>query len=110
MRIVACTYQEHASEILATFNDAIVNSTALYDYRPRARESMVGWFKTKEAGRYPVIGAVDQRFRELWQLSSMASVQVLHRTFGLRRRSADATPHCWIWALATPPKDARKST
>jgi len=45
--------------ILDIFNDAIVNSTALYDYKPRPPESMVGWFKAKEAGRYPVIGAVD---------------------------------------------------
>ena len=46
--------------MLDIFNDAIVNSTALYDYKPRSPESMVGWFKTKEAGRYPVIGAVDE--------------------------------------------------
>jgi L-amino acid N-acyltransferase YncA len=65
MRFVACTYEEHASEILASFNDAIVNSTALYDYKPRTPESMVGWFKTKETGRYPVIGAVDQQARLL---------------------------------------------
>jgi L-amino acid N-acyltransferase len=65
MRFVACTYEEHASGILAIFNDAIVNSTALYDYTPRAPESMVGWFKTKETGRYPVIGAVDEQGRLL---------------------------------------------
>ena len=46
--------------MLGIFNDAIVNSTALYDYKPRPPESMVGWFKAKEAGRYPVIGAVDE--------------------------------------------------
>lgn len=46
--------------MLDIFNDAIVNSTALYDYKPRSPESMVGWSKTKEAGRYPVIGAVDE--------------------------------------------------
>lgn len=46
--------------MLDIFNDAIVNSTALYDYKPRALESMAGWFKAKEAGRYPVIGAVGE--------------------------------------------------
>jgi L-amino acid N-acyltransferase len=65
MRFVACTYEGHASEILAIFNDAIANSTALYDYKPRAPESMVGWFKAKESGRYPVIGAIDQQDRLL---------------------------------------------
>ena len=59
MQIIPCTYNRHAGRILEIFNEAIVRSTALYDYAPRSPESMVGWFKTKEAGRYPVIGAVD---------------------------------------------------
>lgn len=56
MKFVACTYDRHASAILDIFNDAILHSTALYDYRPRTPESMIGWFKAKEAGRFPVIG------------------------------------------------------
>jgi L-amino acid N-acyltransferase len=52
-----CTYAAHAGAILDIFNEAIVNSTALYDYKPRARDSMPGWFKAKEAGGFPVIGA-----------------------------------------------------
>lgn len=59
MRIIACTYDSHASTILDIFNDVIINSTALYDYEPRSAESMVCWFKAKEAGRNPIIGAVD---------------------------------------------------
>ena len=58
MQFVGCTHASHAGAILAIFNDAIVNSTALYDYRPRTPESMVAWFDAKEAGRFPVIGAV----------------------------------------------------
>jgi L-amino acid N-acyltransferase len=58
MQLVACTWESHANEILDIFNEAIANSTALYDYKPRTPESMAGWFKTKEAGRLPVIGAV----------------------------------------------------
>jgi len=56
MNFVSCSYEKHAQAILAIFNDAILNSTALYDYKPRALESMVGWFKAKEAGGFPVIG------------------------------------------------------
>ena len=59
MQLIDCTHDEHAAAILDIFNDAIVNSTALYDYRPRTPQSMVGWFDTKRAGRYPVIGAVN---------------------------------------------------
>jgi L-amino acid N-acyltransferase len=59
MRFVDCTLERHGSAILDIFNDAIVHSTALYDYRPRAPESMVGWFQAKRAGSFPVIGAED---------------------------------------------------
>ena len=59
MRLAACTYEEHAPAILEILNEAIVNSTALYDYRPRAPEAMAGWFKAKDAGRFPVIGAFE---------------------------------------------------
>ncbi len=57
MQLVACTYESHAREVLDILNEAIVNSTAVYDYKLRAPESMVGWFQAKQAGRYPVIGA-----------------------------------------------------
>jgi len=65
MRIVSCTHERHAAAILEILNDAIVSSTALYDYEPRAPESMASWFKAKEAGRYPVIGAENDKGRLL---------------------------------------------
>jgi L-amino acid N-acyltransferase YncA len=60
MKMVPCSYEQHAAVILAIFNDVILNSTALYDYRPRTPESMTGWFEAKEAGGFPVIGAEDE--------------------------------------------------
>lgn len=51
--------EERAAEILAIFNEAIVNSTALYDYRPRTPADMEAWFATKRRGGFPVIGAFD---------------------------------------------------
>jgi phosphinothricin acetyltransferase len=59
VKLVDCEPQRHAASILAIFNEAIANSTALYDYRPRAPESMTGWFEAKNKGRYPVIGIED---------------------------------------------------
>jgi len=56
MRLVECTYRHHADAILAIFNDAIVNSTALYDYKPRTKEMMTAWFDAKAKGKFPVIG------------------------------------------------------
>jgi L-amino acid N-acyltransferase len=56
MKTIQCTFERHASQILDVFNEAIVTSTALFDYKPRAPESMMPWFKAKEDGRFPVIG------------------------------------------------------
>ena len=58
MQFVTCTHEVHAGETLDILNEAIVNSTALYDYQPRQPESMAAWFRAKQVGRYPVIGAV----------------------------------------------------
>jgi L-amino acid N-acyltransferase YncA len=59
MRIISCEYQKHAAQILAIFNEAIANSTALYDYKPRTADMMRTWFETKTKGNFPVIGAED---------------------------------------------------
>lgn len=65
MKIVSCTQARHAAQILDIFNEAIVNSTALFDYKPRTPESMVAWFRAKEAGRFPVVGVEDEAGRLL---------------------------------------------
>jgi L-amino acid N-acyltransferase len=57
MQCVRCTAQQHAAPILEILNEAIANSTALYEYRPRTLEDIRGWFAEKTAGRFPVIGA-----------------------------------------------------
>ena len=58
-RLVRCSHERHADAILAIFNEAIVHSTALYDYSPRSPRSMVAWFETKDKGGFPVIGIED---------------------------------------------------
>ena len=60
MKIITCEPRRHSAAILGIFNDAIANSTALYDYRPRAPESMVTWFEAKARGDFPVIGVEDE--------------------------------------------------
>jgi L-amino acid N-acyltransferase YncA len=56
MRLIQCTHEQHAASILRLLNDAIVNSTALYDYQPRSSESMETWFDAKAQGNFPVLG------------------------------------------------------
>jgi L-amino acid N-acyltransferase len=57
MNLVSCEPRRHSGAILAILNEAIVNSTALYDYRPRTPDYMTAWFDAKTRGRYPAIGA-----------------------------------------------------
>jgi L-amino acid N-acyltransferase YncA len=57
--IVDCTFEAHAAAILDIFNEAIANSTALYEYRPRSLANLRGWFEAKSSERFPVLGAVD---------------------------------------------------
>jgi L-amino acid N-acyltransferase len=59
MKLIDCTFDQYATAILEIFNHAIANSTALYEYKPRTMETMVNWFTTKTANRFPVIGAVN---------------------------------------------------
>ena len=59
-RLIDCTEAAHAAPILDILNEAIVTSTALYDYVPRPPEAMAAWFATKRANGFPVIGAVDE--------------------------------------------------
>ena len=59
MKLITCEPAQHAAPILDIFNEAIANSTALYDYKPRAPDTMAGWFEAKNKGRYPVIGLED---------------------------------------------------
>jgi L-amino acid N-acyltransferase len=57
MEFVRCNPREHAAAILDILNEAIANSTALYEYQPRTPQSMQVWFAEKELGDFPVIGA-----------------------------------------------------
>lgn len=58
--LVACTHAAHAQAIVDIFNEAIENSTALYDYQARPLASMEPWFAAKDKGNFPVIGVEDE--------------------------------------------------
>lgn len=60
MNLVTCTFDQHAGAILAIFNDAIANSTALYEYQPRTMDTMRAWFDAKAKGSFPVLGLEDE--------------------------------------------------
>lgn len=57
MKVILCN-RSYANQILAIFNEAILNSTALYDYKPWTMETMEVWFRTKEEHDFPIIGII----------------------------------------------------
>ena len=63
VRLIDCTEAGHAAAILDILNDAIVNSTALYDYVPRPPAAKGAWFSPKRARGLPVVGPVDAQDR-----------------------------------------------
>lgn len=44
-------------EMLSIYNDIILNTTAVYDYRPHTLEMRQTWFKTKQEQGFPVFVA-----------------------------------------------------
>lgn len=62
MQLINCT-EAHATEILDIFNDAILNTTALYDYKPWTMDTMRVWFDTKRQHNFPVIGIINDEGR-----------------------------------------------
>ena len=131
--LVDCTLERHADQILAIFNDAIATSTALYDYKPRPRESMDTWFQTKQKGGFPVIG-FENAAGELMGFASYGTfrawpaykysvehsvyVDGRHRGLGLGEAlmraliapRASATCMCWSAASTRPTRAASACT
>jgi len=58
-QLVDCTPDAHAAAVRGIFNEAILNTTALYDYQPRSHDTVVQWFGDKARAGHPVIGAVN---------------------------------------------------
>jgi L-amino acid N-acyltransferase len=45
--------------MLAIYNDAVLTTTAVYDYQPRSSERQAAWFKAKQDQSLPVLVAED---------------------------------------------------
>jgi len=52
--------EKQLPEILDIFNDAILHSTALYDYKTRTMDMMDAWYADKQRHHHPVVGAFDE--------------------------------------------------
>jgi L-amino acid N-acyltransferase YncA len=58
MRLVECVFEHHAQRMLDIVNEAIVNTTWVYDYVPRTSADMRAYIDERRAEGFPVVGAV----------------------------------------------------
>jgi L-amino acid N-acyltransferase len=59
VKFVDCNWHAHGAAILDIYNDAIANTTAVYEYELFRPGKIQLWFADKQAAKYPVIGAID---------------------------------------------------
>ena len=59
MIIIRHATEDDLPEILAIYNDVIINTTAVYDYEPHTLEMRHQWFKTKQEQGFPVFVATE---------------------------------------------------
>ena len=57
MTIIRLASEHDLPEILDIYNDAILNTTAVYDYNPHTLEMRQAWFAAKQRDGYPVFVA-----------------------------------------------------
>ncbi|MFM8282651.1 MAG: N-acetyltransferase family protein [Planctomycetaceae bacterium] len=53
--VIACA-ERHLEAIRAIYNDAILGTTALYEYHPRSAEVVAAWWAAKRSAELPVLG------------------------------------------------------
>jgi len=56
---IECSFEAHAAAMLEIFNDAILNTTALYENDLRDMAFMAQWFEEKQQKGYPIIGLAE---------------------------------------------------
>ena len=60
LKLIECDYKHHSTPILEIFNDAILNTTALYEYEPRNRAVIKRWFSDKQQHNFPILGVLNK--------------------------------------------------
>lgn len=60
--IVRSARIEDVETILEIVNDAILNTTAIYDYDVRTLDDQILWFQEKQKQNFPVIVATDENY------------------------------------------------
>lgn len=72
--------------ILEIYNDAVLNTTATYDYEPRTLEHRTQWFEDHQRDNYPVFVAQDEAGR----IVGWCALNPFHARMGYRFTSENS--------------------
>ena len=72
--------------ILEIYNDAVLTTTATYDYEPRTLEHRTQWFEERQRDGYPVFVAVDDAGRVI----GWSALNPFHARMGYRFTSENS--------------------
>ena len=72
--------------ILEIYNDAVLNTTATYDYEPRTLEQRTQWFEERQKDGYPVFVAI----ADDGQVAGWSALNPYHSRFGYRFTSENS--------------------
>ena len=65
-------------EILEIYNEAVLNTTASYDYEPRTLEHRTQWYEERAKARYPIFVAEDGK----GQVAGWSALNPFHSRIG----------------------------
>ena len=66
--------------ILEIYNDAVLHTTATYDYEPRTLEQRTQWFEERQRDGYPIFVAIDDAQR----VTGWSALNPFHARIGYR--------------------------
>lgn len=72
--------------ILEIYNDAVLNTTATYDYEPRTLEHRTQWFEERRRDNYPIFVAVNEQDRVV----GWSALNPFHARMGYRFTSENS--------------------
>ena len=72
--------------ILEIYNEAVLNTTATYDYEPRTLEHRTQWFEERQREGYPIFVAVDEAGRVV----GWSALNPFHARIGYRFTSENS--------------------
>jgi len=72
--------------ILEIYNDAVLNTTASYDYEPRTLDHRTQWFEERQRDNYPILVAVDAAGR----VEGWSALNPFHARIGYRFTSENS--------------------